>query len=69
MMLSGVLMLRHLGERDAADRLEQAIADVIAEGKDVTYDLKPTRTTRPPSAPRRWRTPSSRSWARSVRER
>jgi isocitrate dehydrogenase (NAD+) len=43
MMLSGVLMLRHLEERDAADRLERAIADVIAEGKDVTYDLKPTR--------------------------
>ena len=43
MMLSGVLMLRHLEERDAADRLEQAIADVIAEGKDVTYDLKPNR--------------------------
>jgi isocitrate dehydrogenase (NAD+) len=43
MMLSGVLMLRHLEERDAADRLEKAIADVIAEGKDVTYDLKPSR--------------------------
>jgi isocitrate dehydrogenase (NAD+) len=43
MMLSGVLMLRHLGERDAGDRLEQAIASVIAEGKDVTYDLKPER--------------------------
>ena len=43
MMLSGMLMLRHLGERDAADRLEGAIADVIAEGKDVTYDLKPHR--------------------------
>jgi isocitrate dehydrogenase (NAD+) len=43
MMLSGVLMLRHLGERDAADRLEGAIAAVIAEGKDVTYDLKPQR--------------------------
>jgi isocitrate dehydrogenase (NAD+) len=41
MMLSGVLMLRHLGERDAADRMEAAIAAVIAEGKDVTYDLKP----------------------------
>ena len=41
MMLSGVLMLRHLGERDAADRMEGAIAAVIAEGKDVTYDLKP----------------------------
>jgi isocitrate dehydrogenase (NAD+) len=43
MMLSGVLMLRHLGEREAADRLESAIAGVIAEGKDVTYDLKPER--------------------------
>jgi isocitrate dehydrogenase (NAD+) len=43
MMLSGVLMLRHLGEREAADRLETAIAGVIAEGKDVTYDLKPER--------------------------
>ena len=43
MMLSGVLMLRHLDERDAADRLESAIADVIAEGEGVTYDMKPTR--------------------------
>jgi isocitrate dehydrogenase (NAD+) len=40
MMLSGVMMLRHLGEKEAADRLEGAIAEVIAEGKDVTYDLK-----------------------------
>jgi isocitrate dehydrogenase (NAD+) len=43
MMLSGVMMLRHLEERDAADRLEQAIADVIAEGRSVTYDMKPSR--------------------------
>jgi isocitrate dehydrogenase (NAD+) len=43
MMLSGVLMLRHLDEREAADRLEGAIADVIAEGGSVTYDMKPTR--------------------------
>ena len=43
MMLSGVMMLRHLDEREAADRLEGAIADVIAEGKSVTYDMKPTR--------------------------
>jgi isocitrate dehydrogenase (NAD+) len=43
MMLSGVMMLRHLEERDAADRLEAAIADVIADGKSVTYDMKPTR--------------------------
>ena len=43
LILSGMLMLRHLGETDAADRLERAVADVIAEGKDVTYDLKPNR--------------------------
>ena len=41
MMFSGVLMLRHLGEINAACRLEKAIAAVIAEGKNVTYDLKP----------------------------
>jgi isocitrate dehydrogenase (NAD+) len=39
-MLSGVMMLRYLGERGSADRLESAIAEVIAEGKNVTYDLK-----------------------------
>jgi isocitrate dehydrogenase (NAD+) len=43
MMLSGVLMLRHLGEAEAADRLERAIAGVIAEGKSVTYDMKEHR--------------------------
>jgi isocitrate dehydrogenase (NAD+) len=43
LMLSGVLLLRHLDEREAADRLEAAIAAVIKRGKDVTYDLKPTR--------------------------
>jgi isocitrate dehydrogenase (NAD+) len=42
-MLSGVLMLRHLGERSAADRLEQAIAAVIRDGESVTYDMKPSR--------------------------
>jgi isocitrate dehydrogenase (NAD+) len=42
-MLSGVLMLRHLEEREAADNLEHAIAEVIAEGKNVTYDMKPSR--------------------------
>jgi Isocitrate/isopropylmalate dehydrogenase len=41
MMLSGVMMLRHLGEKNAADKLEKAIAEVIAEGKSLTYDLKP----------------------------
>ena len=43
LMLAGVLMLKHISERDAADRLERAIAAVVAEGKDVTYDLKPQR--------------------------
>ncbi len=43
MMLSGVMMLRHLGEMEAADRMEAAIASVIEEGKDVTYDMKPDR--------------------------
>ena len=41
MMLSGVMMLRHLGEKNAADRLEKAIADVIVDGKNVTYDIMP----------------------------
>jgi len=40
-MLSGVMMLRHLGERHAADQLERAIARVIADGRRVTYDMKP----------------------------
>jgi len=43
LILSGMLMLRHLKEIDAADRLEKAVADVIAEGKNVTYDLKDDR--------------------------
>jgi isocitrate dehydrogenase (NAD+) len=42
MMLSGVMMLRHLGEAEAADNLEKAISEVIREGKKVTYDMKPT---------------------------
>jgi isocitrate dehydrogenase (NAD+) len=41
MMLSGVMMLRHIGEGKAAERLEKAIAAVIAEGRNVTYDMKP----------------------------
>ena len=43
MILSGVLMLRYLKEEKAADRLEKATIEVIAEGKDVTYDLKKDR--------------------------
>jgi isocitrate dehydrogenase (NAD+) len=42
-MLSGMLMLRHLDETDAADRLEGAITELIREGKSVTYDMKPDR--------------------------
>jgi isocitrate dehydrogenase (NAD+) len=42
-MLAGVLMLRHIGEREAGDRLERAIASVVADGKEVTYDLKANR--------------------------
>jgi isocitrate dehydrogenase (NAD+) len=42
-MLSAVLMLRHIGEEDNADLLEEAIAAVIAQGDKVTYDLKPHR--------------------------
>ena len=46
MILSGMLMLRHLEETDAADRLESAIADVIRSGEKVTYDMKPSRDDR-----------------------
>jgi isocitrate dehydrogenase (NAD+) len=42
-MLSGMMMLDHLGEDEAARRLENAIAAVIREGKSLTYDMKPTR--------------------------
>jgi isocitrate dehydrogenase (NAD+) len=42
-LLSGMLLLRHLGEQSAAQRLERAIAEVIAEGEALTYDMKPTR--------------------------
>jgi isocitrate dehydrogenase (NAD+) len=42
-ILSGMLMLRHLGELGAADRLERAITELIREGDSLTYDMKPTR--------------------------
>ena len=42
-LLSGMLMLRHLDEHDAASRLEDAIAAVVADGRSLTYDMKPTR--------------------------
>lgn len=41
MILSGVMMLRHLGEKSAADKVENAITSVLSEGKWVTYDMKP----------------------------
>ena len=41
LILSGVMMLRHLGESAAAEKLDKAIASVVKEGKDVTYDMKP----------------------------
>lgn len=43
MILSGAMMLRHLGELQAARAVEEAVAAVIAEGKRVTYDLRPDR--------------------------
>jgi isocitrate dehydrogenase (NAD+) len=43
LILSGVLMLRHIGKMVEAEKLEAAVAAVIAEGKDVTYDMKPDR--------------------------
>jgi isocitrate dehydrogenase (NAD+) len=43
MILSGEMLLRHVGEIAAADNLERAVSTVIAEGTNVTYDLKPNR--------------------------
>jgi isocitrate dehydrogenase (NAD+) len=43
LILSGALMLRHLGKAAEADRLENAVAQVIAEGRNVTYDMKGDR--------------------------
>ncbi|MEK7307957.1 MAG: isocitrate/isopropylmalate dehydrogenase family protein, partial [Nitrospirota bacterium] len=42
MILSGTMMLRHLGEKEAAEKLENAVSSVIKEGKTVTYDMKPS---------------------------
>jgi isocitrate dehydrogenase (NAD+) len=39
LMLSGAMLLRHLGEAEAAERLEAAIGDVTREGRTLTYDL------------------------------
>jgi isocitrate dehydrogenase (NAD+) len=45
LMLSGVLLLRHIGQQAAAERVESAIRTVIAEGRSVTYDLGGTAGT------------------------
>jgi isocitrate dehydrogenase (NAD+) len=42
LMLSGAMLLRHLGEVEAGDRVEDAVADVIAEGRSVTDDVTPS---------------------------
>jgi isocitrate dehydrogenase (NAD+) len=41
MMFCGALMLKHIGETEAGDRLQRVLTDIIAEGKHVTYDMKP----------------------------
>jgi isocitrate dehydrogenase (NAD+) len=46
LILSGALMLRHLGETEAADAVESAVRGVIAEGRTVTYDLGGSAGTR-----------------------
>jgi isocitrate dehydrogenase (NAD+) len=43
MILSAVMLLHHLGEHEAARRLDAAVAAVLREGRSVTYDLKPER--------------------------
>ncbi len=43
LILSAVMMLHHMGEEAAGNKLNQAVSQVIAEGKSVTYDMKPDR--------------------------
>ncbi|MGM0652820.1 MAG: isocitrate/isopropylmalate dehydrogenase family protein [Bacillota bacterium] len=45
MIMAAILMLRHMGEKEAADRIEKALADQIKEGKDLTADLGGTAGT------------------------
>jgi isocitrate dehydrogenase (NAD+) len=47
LLLSGAMLLRHLGEREAGDRLEAAVADVLADGTSVTRDLRSGDDDRP----------------------
>jgi isocitrate dehydrogenase (NAD+) len=44
-LMSAILMLRHLGEQDAAARIEKATLEVFAEGKALTKDLGGTAKT------------------------
>jgi isocitrate/isopropylmalate dehydrogenase len=46
-ILSAAMMLRHIGEREAGDRVESAVADLLAEGVHVTYDLRAEGDDRP----------------------
>jgi len=41
MMFCGSVLLKHVGESHAGERLERTLVDIIAEGKTVTYDMKP----------------------------
>jgi isocitrate dehydrogenase (NAD+) len=43
LILSGVLLLQHIGKKAEANKLEKAVAAVIAQGRDVTYDMKENR--------------------------
>ncbi len=58
-------MLEHLGEHEAAEKLERAVAAIIEEGKDVTYDMKDDRNDPPPWELRRWPKRFARKWANS----
>ena len=49
LILSGAMMLHHLGEAEAADRLEAAVADVLADGTLLPYDLRALDDDRPAS--------------------
>jgi isocitrate dehydrogenase (NAD+) len=48
-MLSGAMLLRHVGEPEAGDRLEAAVADVLAEGTHLPRDLRAPGDDRPPA--------------------
>jgi isocitrate dehydrogenase (NAD+) len=59
LILSGVMMLRHLGEIEAAERLQAAVEAVIGSGQNVTYDLRPKELIR--WARRKWQQRSLKS--------